>query len=65
METTSQGYPLPRPQTKARLYQDDHLTPLPQRGWVMVALYVDGGLVMWPPFWHRLSLAPIGMTNWA
>ena len=42
MEITSQGYHLPGPETKARLYQNDHLTPLPQRCWSTVALYVDG-----------------------
>ena len=44
IEITLQGYHLPWPETKARLYQDDHLTPLPQRCWSTVALYVDGGL---------------------
>ena len=44
MEVTLQGYHLPGPETKARLYQDDNLTPVPQRGWSTVALYVDGGL---------------------
>ena len=44
MEITLQGYHLPGPETKARLYQNDHLTPLPQRGWSTVALYVDGGI---------------------
>ena len=41
MEIILQGYHLPGPETKARLNQDDHLTPLPQRGWSMEALYVD------------------------
>ena len=44
MEITLQGYHLPGPETKPRLYQDDHLPPLPQRGWSMAALYVDGGI---------------------
>ena len=44
MEITLQGYHLPGPETKARLHQHDHLTPLPQRGWSTVALYVDGGI---------------------
>ena len=44
MEITLQGYHLPRPETKARLYQNDHLTPLRQRGWSTVALYVDDGI---------------------
>ena len=44
MEITLQGYHLPGPETKARLYQHNHLTPLPQRGWSMPALYVDGGI---------------------
>ena len=26
------------------LYQNDHLTPLPQRDWSGVVLYVDGGI---------------------
>ena len=43
MKITMQGYHLPRPETKARLYQDDHLTPFPQMGCSTVALYVDGG----------------------
>ena len=44
MEVTLQGYHLPGLEIKARLYQDDNLTPLPQRRWSTVALYVDGGL---------------------
>ena len=44
IEITLQGYHLPGPETKGRLYQNDHLTPLPQRGWSTVALYVDGGI---------------------
>ena len=44
MEITLQGYHLPGPETKACLYQNDRLTPLPQRGWSTVALYVDGGI---------------------
>ena len=44
MEITLQGYHLPGPETKAGLYQNDHLTPLPQQGWSTVALYVDGGI---------------------
>ena len=44
MEITLQGYHLPGPETKACLYQDDYFTPLPQRGWSTVALYVDGGV---------------------
>ena len=43
-EITLQGYHLPGPETKARLYQEDHFTRLPQRGWSTVALYVDGGI---------------------
>ena len=42
MEITLQGYHLPGPETKARLHQNDHITPLPQRGWSTVALYLDG-----------------------
>ena len=72
MEITLQGYHLPGPETKACLYQNDHLTPLPQRGWSTVALYVDGGIaeenwrplnVTWPPFWHRPSLTPTRMAS--
>ena len=37
-------YHLPRPETKAHLYQDSYLTPLPQREWFRVALYVEGDL---------------------
>ena len=44
MEIILQGYHLPGPELKARLYQNDHLTPLYQRGWSTVALYVDGGI---------------------
>ena len=44
MEITLQGVHLPGPQTEARLYQNDHLTPLPPRGWSTVALYEDGGI---------------------
>ena len=44
METVLEGYHLPRPETQARSYQDIYLTPLPQRDWSMVALYVDPGL---------------------
>ena len=44
MEITLQGYHLPGPETKARLYQNDHLRPLPQLGSSTVALYVDGGI---------------------
>ena len=44
MEITLQGYHLPGPETKACLHQNDHLTPLPQRGWSKVALYVDAGM---------------------
>ena len=44
MEITLQGYHHAGPKTKARLYQDDNLTPLPQQGWSRVALYVDGGI---------------------
>ena len=44
MEITLQGYHLPGPETKARLYHNDHLTPLPQRGWSTVALYADSGI---------------------
>ena len=43
-EITLQGYHLPGPESKACLFQNDHLTPLPQRGWSTVALYVDGGI---------------------
>ena len=45
MEITSQGYHLPGPESKARLYQDENLKPLPQLGWSTVALYMDGGIV--------------------
>ena len=44
MEITLQGYHLPGPETKARFYQNDQLTPLPQQGRCTVALYVDGGI---------------------
>ena len=44
MEIALQGYHLPGPETKACLYQDEHLTRLPQRGWSTLALYVDGGI---------------------
>ena len=44
MVITLQGYHLPGPKTKACLYQKDRLTPLRQRGWSTVALYVDGGI---------------------
>ena len=44
MEITLQGYRLPGPETKARLYQNDHPTPLPQQGWSTVALYADRGI---------------------
>ena len=44
MEINLQGYHLPGPETKARLYQNDHLTPLSQQSWSTVALYVDGGI---------------------
>ena len=44
VEVTLQGYHLPGPETKARLYQNSSLSPLPQREWSTVALYVDGGL---------------------
>ena len=44
MEITLQGYNLPGPETKACLHQNDCLTPLPQRGWSTVALYVDDGI---------------------
>ena len=44
MEITLQGYHLSGPVTKARLYQDDHLTPLRQWGWSTAALYEDGGI---------------------
>ena len=44
MEITLQGYHLPGLETKACFYQDDHLTPLPQRGWSTVALYVEVGI---------------------
>ena len=43
MEFTLQGSHFPGPETKTRLYQDEHLTPLPQRRWSTVALYVDVG----------------------
>ena len=39
-----QGYHLPGPETKALLYEDDHLASPPQRCWSIVALYVDGGV---------------------
>ena len=44
MEITLQEYHLPGTETEARLYQNDHLTPLPQRCWSTVALYVDRGI---------------------
>ena len=44
MEITLQGYHLPGLETKARPYQEDHLTPLPQRGWSTMALCVEGGI---------------------
>ena len=44
IEITLQGYHIPGPETKARLYQNDHLTPLFQQGLSAVALYVDGGI---------------------
>ena len=44
MKITLQGYHLPGPETNARLYQNDHLTPLPKRGGSKVALYVDGDI---------------------
>ena len=44
MEITLQAYHLLGPETKACLYQNDRLTPLPQQGWSTVALYVDGGI---------------------
>ena len=44
MEITLQGYHLPGPETKARLYQNDHVVPLPQQGWSRVALYLDSGI---------------------
>ena len=49
MQITLQGYHLPGPETKVRLYQNYHLTPLPQRNWSTVGLYVDGGIAdeMW------------------
>ena len=42
MEITLQGYHLPGPETKARLYQNDDLAPLRKRSWSTGALYVDG-----------------------
>ena len=44
MEITLQQYHLPGPETKACLYQNDRLTPLPQRNLSTMALYVDGGI---------------------
>ena len=44
MEITLQGYHLPGPETKVRLYQNDHLTPIPQGGWSTMALYVERGI---------------------
>ena len=44
MEITSQGYHLSGSETKACVYQNDRLTPRPQQGWSIVALYVDGGI---------------------
>ena len=44
MEITLQAYHLPGQETKARLYQDAYLGPLPQPKWSMVALYLHGGL---------------------
>ena len=73
LEITLQGYHLPGPGTKAPLYQNDHLTTLPQQGWSTVALYVDGGIAeenlvatkchVASIFWHRPSLTPIRMTS--
>ena len=44
MEITLQEYHLPETETQARLYQDDHLTPLPQQRWATVTLYLDNGI---------------------
>ena len=42
MEITLQGYHLTGLETKACLYQNDHIIPLPQRSSSTVPLYVDG-----------------------
>ena len=44
MRTTLLGYHLPQPETKAHVYQDQYLPPLPQGDWSTVALYMDRGL---------------------
>ena len=74
MEITLQGYHLPGPETKARLYQYDHLTPLPQRVGPRLRYRLTVVFrrkiwrllnVMWPLSWHRPSLTPIAMTSQA
>ena len=44
MEITLQGYYRPGLETKARLYLDSYLRPLPQWNWSTGTLYVDEGL---------------------
>ena len=44
MEIRLQGYHLSGPETKTSLYQNDHLTRPPQRGWSTVALYMDDSI---------------------
>ena len=62
MEIPLQGYHLPGPETKACLYQNDHLTALPEQGWSTLALYVDGCIAeenLAATKWHvASSLAP-------
>ena len=41
---TLQGYHPLGPEIKARLYQNDHLTPLPHLTWSTMALYADSGI---------------------
>ena len=45
MENTLQGYHLPGPETKARLYEDDHLTP--GKMWSAVRRHFT------PPIWEQ------------
>ena len=72
MEITLQGYHLPGPETKACLYQNDHLPPILNRvgprwryTWtVVLRRKIWRPLnVMWPPFWHRPSLTPTRMAS--
>ena len=59
MEIPFQRYHLPGLVTKARLYQDDHLTPLPQRGPSTVALYSDGGIAEENLAANKCHVAPV------